>query len=139
MNKIEFQGLTIQQQVSEINQQLNHGESVTNACINVGMTKELSRKFQKKGFKLIEGQFIPSHVPTQTQEVAVDTITPPKVEEVKKVQNKAKIGRPCKTQETTKLTLEVNKLLVRKLKHYCIDNEVYMNKFIEGLIRNNLK
>ena len=139
MEKNIFQAMTIKEQVSYINLRMAKGESVTTACKSVGLSKELSRKYQKNGYKLIEGQFIPSHVPQQTQEVAVDTITPPKAKEVKKVKNKAKIGRPCKTQETTKLTLEVNKILVRKLKHYCIDNEIYMNKFIEGLIRNNLK
>ena len=138
MNKIEFQGLTIQQQVDYINQ----GESLSSVCRAIGMSKSIASKYLSKGYIQVNGKYTLtelSNVPPQTQEVAVDTITPPKTKEVKKVQNKPKIGRPCKQFETTKLTLEVNKLLVRKLKHYCIDNEIYMNKFIEDLIRNNLK
>jgi len=139
MIKEEFQAMEIKDQVTYINMRMKEGETLTNACKSVGLTKELSRKYQRNGFKLIGGQFIPSNKPTQTSEVATDIITLPKIKSVKKPQNKPKIGRPCKLVPTTKLTLEVDKSLHKKLKVYCAENELKMNEYITKLLLDNLK
>ena len=135
MIKEEFQAMEIKDQVTYINMRMKEGETLTNACKSVGLTKELSRKYQRNGFKLIGGQFIPSNKPTQTQEVAVDIISTPKVKSVKK----PIIGRPKRTAKFKKITTEIDFTLYKMLKHYCIDNEINMNKYIEELLRKNLK
>ena len=145
MEKSIFQAMSIPEQVSYINLRMQKGETLTNACKSVNLSKELSRKFQKNHYKLIDMQFIlqthttPSNKPTQTQEVATDIISTPKVKSVKKPQNKPKIGRPCKLVPTTKLTLEVDKKIHKKLKVYCAINELKMNEYITKLLLDNLK
>ena len=145
MNKQEFQALKISEQVDYINERMQTGESLTSACKSVEMTKELSRKFQKNHYKLIDMQFIlqtdttpPSTSPNQ-QEVATDIISTPKIKSVKKPQETKKIGRPCKLVATTKLTLEVDKKIHKKLKVYCAINELKMNEYITKLLLDNLK
>jgi len=139
MDKSIFQKLSLESQVNYINERMKEGETLTNACLNIGMTKELSRKFQRSQYKLVEGQFIPPNPSTQTSEVATDIISTPKVKSVKKPQNKPKIGRPCKLVSTTKLTLEVDKKIHKKLKVYCAINELKMNEYITKLLLDNLK
>jgi len=135
MIKEEFQAMEIKDQVTYINMRMKEGETLTNACKSVGLTKELSRKYQRNGFKLIGGQFIPSNPSTQTQEIATDIISTPKVESVKK----PIIGRPKRTTKFKKITTEIDFILYKRLKHYCIDMDINMNKYIEELLRKNLK
>jgi len=145
MEKNIFQAMSIQEQVSYINLRMQKGETLTDACKSVEMTKELSRKYQRNGYKLIDMQFIlqthtaPPNKPTQTQEVATDIISTPKIKSVKKPQETKKIGRPCKLVSTTKLTLEVDKKIHKKLKVYCAINELKMNEYITKLLLDNLK
>jgi len=141
MIKEEFQAMDIQDQVSYINLKMKQGMTLTDACKSVNLTKELSRKYQRNGYKLIDMQFIlqthtaPSNKPTQTQEIATDIISTPKVKNVKK----PIIGRPKRTTKFKKITTEIDFILYKQLKHYCIDNEINMNKYIEELLRKNLK
>jgi len=145
MDKSMFQKLSLKSQVNYINKRMREGMTLTDACKTVNLTKELSRKFQKNNYKLIDMQFIlqthttPPSKPTQTQEFATDIISTPKVKSVKKPHNKPKIGRPCKLVATTKLTLEVDKSLHKKLKVYCAINELKMNEYITKLLLDNLK
>jgi len=145
MIKEEFQAMDIKDQVTYINLKMKEGMTLTDACKTVNLTKELSRKYQKNHYKLIDMQFIlqtdttPSNKPPQTQEVATDIISTPKVKSVKKPQETKKIGRPCKLVATTKLTLEVDKSLHKKLKVYCAINELKMNEYITKLLLDNLK
>ena len=145
MKKEEFQAMSIKEQVTYINSKMQQGMTLTDACKTVNLTKELSRKYQKNHYKLIDMQFIlqtdttPSNKPPQTQEVATDIISTPKVKSVKKPQETKKIGRPCKLVATTKLTLEVDKSLHKKLKVYCAINELKMNEYITKLLLDNLK
>ena len=141
MIKEEFQAMDVQDQVSYINLKMKQGMTLTDACKSVNLTKELSRKYQRNGYKLIDMQFIlqthtaPSNKPTQTQEIATDIISTPKVKNVKK----PIIGRPKRTTKFKKITTEIDFILYKQLKHYCIDNEINMNKYIEELLRKNLK
>jgi len=145
MKKEEFQAMSIKEQVTYINSKMQQGMTLTDACKTVNLTKELSRKYQKNHYKLIDMQFIlqtdttPSNKPPQTQEVATDIISTPKVKSVKKPQETKKIGRPCKLVATTKLTLEVDKKIHKKLKVYCAINELKMNEYITKLLLDNLK
>ena len=139
MEKNIFQAMTIKEQVSYINLRMQKGETLTDACKSVQMTKRISGKFKNYGYTLTDKQFIPSNKPTQTQEVATDIISTPKVKSVKKPQETKKIGRPCKLVATTKLTLEVDKSLHKKLKVYCAINELKMNEYITKLLLDNLK
>jgi len=145
MIKAEFQAMEIKDQVNYINAKMKEGMTLTDACKTVNLTKELSRKYQKNNYKLIDMQFIlqthttPPSKPAQTQEVATDIISTPKIESVKKPQETKKIGRPCKLVATTKLTLEVDKSLHKKLKVYCAENELKMNEYITKLLLDNLK
>jgi len=135
MEKNIFRGMTIKEQVSYINLRMKKGETLTDACKSVGMTKELSRKFKRANYELLEGQFIPSNQATQPQEVAVDTITLPKIKTAKK----PKMGRPLRVEEYSKLTLEIEKSLKKRLKVYCAENEIRMNEYITKLLLENLK
>ena len=135
MEKNIFQGMSIPEQVSYINLRMEKGETLTDACKSVDMTKRISGKFKNHGYTLTDKQFIPSNQATQTQEVAVDTNTLPKVKSVKK----PKIGRPLRTTKVKKMTTEINADVYKRLKHYCIDAEINMNKYIEELLIKNLK
>ena len=86
---------------------------------------------------IVDNQYTltPPNTSTQTQEVAVDTITLPKVKTVKK----PIIGRPKRSKQFSKLTLEVEKSLHKKLKVYCAINELKMNEYITKLLLDNLK
>ena len=139
MEKNIFQAMSIPEQVSYINLRMEKGESLTDACKSVQMTKRISGKFKNHGYTLTDKQFIPSNQATQTQEVAVDTITPPKIKEVKKVQNKAKIGRPLRLLKYTKLTLEIEKELKKSFKVYCAEQDINMNECVGKMIIKLLK
>lgn len=134
MNKEQFQALSIENQVLYINMRMKEGETLTNACKSIGMTKELSRKFQRSQYKLVGGQFIPTNKPTETSEVATDIISTPKVKEVKKP-----TGRPKRIQKVKKITNEIDFKVYKKLKHYCIDEDVDMREVIEKLLIEFLK
>jgi len=139
MEKNIFQAMSIQEQVSYINLRMEKGETLTDACKSVDMTKRISGKFKNYGYTLTDKQFILSNKPPHTQEVAIDIISTPKVKSVKKPQETKKIGRPCKLVATTKLTLEVDKKIHKKLKVYCAINELKMNEYITKLLLENLK
>ena len=139
MEKNIFQAMTIKEQVSYINLRMQKGETLTDACKSVDMTKRISGKFKNYGYTLTDKQFIPSNKPTQTQEVATDIISTPKIKSVKKPQETKKIGRPLRTTKFKKITTEIDFILYKQLKHYCIDMDINMNKYIEELLRKNLK
>ena len=141
MEKNIFQAMSIPEQVSYINLRMEKGETLTYACKSVNLTKELSRKYQRNGYKLIDMQFIlqtdttPPNTSPQTQEVATDIISTPKVESVKK----PIIGRPKRTTKTHKMTTEINLEVFKKLKHYCVDEDVDMREVVEMLLIKFLK
>jgi len=138
MNSTEFKALTIEQQVNYINE----GESLSKVCKELKISKSISQKLKLKGYIVVNGKYTlttPPNTSTQTQEVATDIISTPKVKSVKKPQETKKIGRPCKLVATTKLTLEVDKKIHKKLKVYCAINELKMNEYITKLLLDNLK
>ena len=137
MNSTEFKALSIEKQVNYINE----GESLSKVCKELKISKSISQKLKSKGYIVVNGKYTltPSNQATQTQEVATDIISTPKVKSVKKPQETKKIGRPCKLVSTTKLTLEVDKSLHKKLKVYCAENELKMNEYITKLLLDNLK
>ena len=141
MNKQEFQALPIQNQIEYLNTQLLEGKSISGACREIGISKSVCAKYKSHNYLIVDNQYTltPSNTSPQTQEVATDIISTPKVKSVKKPQETKKIGRPLKTFATTKLTLEISKELVKTLKKHCVDIEKPMNKYIEELLRKNLK
>ena len=141
MNKLTFQALPIQSQIDYLNTQLLEGKSISGTCREIGISKSVCAKYKSHNYIIVDNQYTltPPNTSTQTQEVAVDTITLPKVKSVKKPQETKKIGRPCKLVATTKLTLEVDKSLHKKLKVYCAINELKMNEYITKLLLDNLK
>ena len=139
MEKNIFQGMSIPEQVSYINLRMEKGETLTDACKSVDMTKRISGKFKNYGYTLTDKQFIPSNKPTQTQEIATDIISTPKVKSVKKPQETKKIGRPLRTTRTHKMTTEINLEVFKKLKHYCVDEDVDMREVVEMLLIKFLK
>jgi len=134
MNSTEFKALTIEDQVNYINE----GESLSKVCKELKISKSISQKLKSKGYIVVNGKYThatPSNKPPQTQEVATDIISTPKFKSVKK----PIIGRPKRTTKFKKITTEIDFILYKQLKHYCIDNEINMNKYIEELLRKNLK
>ena len=134
MNSTEFKALTIEDQVNYINE----GESLSKVCKELKISKSISQKLKLKGYIVVNGKYTlttPPNTSTQTQEVATDIISTPKVKSVKK----PIIGRPKRTTKFKKITTEIDFILYKQLKHYCIDNEINMNKYIEELLRKNLK
>jgi len=141
MNKQDFQALSIQNQINYINTKLLEGKSISGTCREIGISKSVCAKYKSHNYIIVDNQYTltpPSTSPKQ-QEVATDIISTPKVKSVKKPQNKPKIGRPCKLVATTKLTLEVDKKIHKKLKVYCAINELKMNEYITKLLLENLK
>jgi len=137
MNKLTFQALPIQNQIDYLNTQLLEGKSISGTCREIGISKSVCAKYKSHNYIIVDNQYtlIPPNQATQTQEVAVDTITLPKVKSVKK----PKIGRPLRTTKVKKMTTEINADVYKRLKHYCIDAEINMNKYIEELLIKNLK
>jgi len=137
MNKLTFQALPIQNQIDYLNTQLLEGKSISGTCREIGISKSVCAKYKSHHYIIVDNQYTltPPNTSTQTQEVAVDTITLPKVKSVKK----SIIGRPKRSKQFSKLTLEVEKSLHKKLKVYCAINELKMNEYITKLLLDNLK
>jgi len=137
MNKQEFQALKIEEQINFINKNLKLGISISRTCREIGISKSVANKYKSHNYIIVDNQYTltpPSTSPNQ-QEVATDIISTPKVKSVKK----PIIGRPKRTTKFKKITTEIDFILYKQLKHYCIDNEINMNKYIEELLRKNLK
>ena len=137
MNKLTFQALPIQNQIDYLNTQLLEGKSISGTCREIGISKSVCAKYKSHNYIIVDNQYTltPPNTSPQTQEVATDIISTPKVKSVKK----PIIGRPKRTTKFKKITTEIDFTLYKQLKHYCIDNEINMNKYIEELLRKNLK
>ena len=137
MNKQEFQALPIQNQIDYLNTQLLEGKSISGTCREIGISKSVCAKYKSHNYIIVDNQYTltPPNTSTQTQEVATDIISTPKIKSVKK----PIIGRPKRTTKFKKITTEIDFILYKQLKHYCIDNQINMNKYIEELLRKNLK
>ena len=141
MNKLTFQALPIQNQIDYLNTQLLEGKSISGTCREIGISKSVCAKYKSHGYIIVDNQYTltPPNKPPQTQEVATDIISTPEVKSVKKPQETKKIGRPLRTTKFKKITTEIDFILYKQLKHYCIDMDINMNKYIEELLRKNLK
>jgi len=137
MNKLTFQALTIQNQIDYLNTQLLEGKSISGTCREIGISKSVCAKYKSHNYIIVDNQYTltPSNPSQEQQEVATDIISTPKVKTVKK----PVIGRPKRSKQFSKLTLEVERSLHKKLKVYCAINELKMNEYITKLLLDNLK
>ncbi|MGV8982104.1 hypothetical protein [Clostridium sp.] len=125
MDAQQFKSLEIEEQVKIINE----GESLSAVCREIGISKSISAKLKYNGYVLVDGKYT-LNPPNQATE-------PPKV--ISSAIISKKIGRPIHKDIRVKLTLEINKEIVKILKKYCVDIEKPMNKYIEELLIKNLK
>ena len=137
MNKLTFQALPIQNQIDYLNTQLLEGKSISGTCREIGISKSVCAKYKSHNYIIVDNQYTltPSNPSQEQQEVATDIISTPKVKTVKK----PVIGRPKRSKQFSKLTLEVERSLHKKLKVYCAINELKMNEYITKLLLDNLK
>jgi len=137
MNKLTFQALPIQNQIDYLNTQLLEGKSISGTCREIGISKSVCAKYKSHNYIIVDNQYTltPPNTSPQTQEVATDIISTPKVKSVKK----PIIGRPKRTSRTHKMTTEINLEVFKKLKHYCVDEDVDMREVVEMLLTKFLK
>lgn len=49
-----------------------------------------------------------------------------------------KVGRPKKSGETKKITIEIDAAVHKALMHFKIDKGIYVNGYIEDLLKSNV-
>jgi len=152
MLKEEFLQLTISKQINHVNDIINKGGSLTSICKELGISKSISAKFKNHGYilkdkqyilELKEGQETSFKEPIEIKQ-KIDTITPGNTINVMELQQELKevnpVGRP-KTRDKNKivkLTIEMNKDIIKALKFMAIGEEVYINQYIEELLKKNI-
>jgi hypothetical protein len=128
------------------------------------MSKSIAGKFKHYGYMLVDNQYImqqeegqesifkePSKA-TEQQNIKKGVNVPLKQNKALKTvtegmkENKVKIGRPQvhkkdsagKNVNTHKLTIEIDKEVVKALMRYKVDGEFRVNKYIEDLLKANV-
>ena len=153
MKREEFQSLSLSKQVQYINGLMTKGGSLSSICKDIGISKSVSAKYLKHGYELKDKQYILKPIEGQTglfskpQEAQeepkekIDIITPIEIKVIAEPQQEPRqVGRP-KTRDKSqvvKLTMEINKDIVKALKFMSIDKEIYINQYIEELLQSNI-
>ena len=69
MDREDFLKLSLIEQIDFFNSRMKNGYSMTKITNELGISKSISEKFKKNGYKLIENQFINSNtIEKQTKE-----------------------------------------------------------------------
>jgi len=149
MIKEEWQAMTFDEQVRELNQRLSAGESMTTFSKRLGIDKgNLSRRLKREGYSLVEGQYIVQGIEGQLDILgaALEATVKPKADIKPKVKPApeqkpeipGKAGRPEREYAVKKLTIEIREDTFKALHHYKIDSGKKLNSFIEDLIKQAL-
>ena len=154
MDKKEWQAMSIDEQVRELNQRLASGESLTTFTKRLGVDKgNLSRKLKREGYSLVEGQYIVVQGIEGQLDIlgaALEAKAEPKAEAKAKPIKKAAqsdkaptaprgtAGRPGREYAVKKLTIEIHADIFKALHHYKIDEGIKINEFIENLLKEAL-
>ncbi|HZK52960.1 MAG TPA: hypothetical protein VFC84_01965 [Desulfosporosinus sp.] len=168
MDKTTYRALTTEERISFLNSEMAAGKKLNLVCKEIGIADNISTEFRKKGYTRDEqglyikhdqqhpGQMNIDHLKTDevTQgdtESEEGTNTPPVVNEttgskislsendLPKSGEPKRVGRPPRTgKKMKKLTIEIDPDVYKALLFYKIDQELYMNNYIEELIKANV-
>lgn len=121
MDREQFLSLDISKQIEFFNAELMNGSSVNKISKSIGISRSISSKFKKHGYILKNNQF--------------SSIEPKKIE--------TKIGRPKRTDKSSKHTVIFNddiwtELRIKSIKEHTTASEIleslaedYLNKSLE--------
>lgn len=125
MDREDFLKLSIIEQIDFFNSKMKNGYSMTKIAKELGISKSISEKFKKNGYKLIENQFINSN-PIQEQ---------PKEQKVIKEIGR---GRPSRTDDNSKHTVIMNDKIWQELQIYAIRNKTTVSRLLENMAKEFL-
>jgi len=114
MNKETFLNLDIGKQIEFYNDEIKKGQSFTKVSKNIGVSKSISEKFKKYGYRLIDGFF-------QLENT------------IEKEVEKSKTTKRCSK------TIMMDSDLWKELKIYSVINDTNISDMIEQLAREFLK
>lgn len=125
MDREDFFKLSLTEQIDFFNSRMNDGYSITKIANELGISKSISEKFKKNGYKLIENQFINSNkIENQTKEHRA----------VQKIGR----GRPLRTDDNSKHTVIMNDKVWQELQIYAIRNKTTVSRLLEKLAKGFL-
>ncbi|KLE14146.1 hypothetical protein [Clostridium sp. C8] len=125
MDREDFLKLSLIEQVDFFNSKMKSGYSMTKIANELGISKSISEKFKKNGYKLIENQFIKSNpIEKQTKENRA-------VREIGR-------GRPSRTDDNSKHTVIMNDEVWQELQIYAIRNKTTVSRLLENLAKEFL-
>ncbi|MGL6119394.1 MAG: hypothetical protein ACRC0V_02710 [Fusobacteriaceae bacterium] len=125
MNREDFLKLNITEQVDFFNSKMKNGFSISKIANELGISKSISEKFKKNGYKLIENKFINNN-PIEKQ--------PKEQESIKEIVR----GRPSRTDENSKHTVIMNDEIWQELQIYAIRNKTTVSRLLENLAKGFL-
>lgn len=162
MDKTTYRALNTEERVSYLNLEMAAGKKLWKVCEEIGIADNVSTDFKKKGYvRNEEGLFIkhetqhPGQIslddipgatgPQDATESKEGTITPPVDNEPtenelvtpgRDIQEIKRVGRPPRSgSKPHKLTIEISQDVYKALMHYKIDEGIYVNGFIEELLK----
>lgn len=125
MDREDFLKLSLIEQIDFFNSKMKNGYSMTKIANEIGISKSISEKFKKNGYKLIENQFTNSNpIEKQTKEHRA-------VQEIGR-------GRPSRTDDNGKHTVIMNDEVWQELQIYAIRNKTTVSRLLENLAKGFL-
>lgn len=114
MDKQIFLNLTVEKQIDFYNDELKKHKSFTGISKEIGISKSISEKFKKHGYRLIDGIF--------------------------QLENKSKHEvKETTTSEQKNRTIVMDNNLWKQLKIYSVVHDTTISKILEQLARDFLK
>lgn len=132
MDKVTFLDLSIAEQVDYYNKEMGQGKSFTAISKEIGISKSISEKFKRYGYKLEDGKL--NFIGPEDKNIKVN-----------KAKKKTSVEDKVKSKETTTAaareskTLVMDKDLWKRLKIYSIINDTTISDVVENLIRDFMK
>ena len=146
MDKKTYLALNTEDKVQYLNSEMTVGKSLFKICEDLNLTDNVIPAFNTKGYvRNAQGLFI-KREEQQLAPVKIDQIPKPTEVDMANPTNGGsyhpepkRIGRPPrKGNKPKKLTIEIDQDVYKALMHYKIDKGLYVNSYIEDLLRTNL-
>lgn len=160
MDRAIYRALGTEQRIAHLNREMTAGKKLWAICKEIGIADNVSTDFKKKGYiRNQDGLFIKQEQmgldPLQELAAAQETTEnegasimpikedkPPggKIETTEHEENEPRrVGRPSRSGEKPKkLTIEISQETYKALMFYKIDQGLYVNGFIEDLIKSSV-
>jgi len=164
MDKATYRSLTTEERISYLNSEMAAGKTLAAVCKEIGIANNVTADFHKKGYIRNEEGLYVKHEPQHPGQITIEqlagaiepqenagsnmsaiippgenepTETPPVTTESE--QKPKRVGRPArKGEKPKKLTIEISPDVYKALMFYKIDQGIYVNGFIQELIKTNV-